>query len=135
MSQKVTFKHAKLSKISKINKSLLNELAPLLKTGVVMNEQSKLKIFCALAAIYIIWGSTYLALLIVVQSMPPFVLSALRFLIAGIALYGYSLWRGESQPDFASLKKNAACGILMLFGGAGSVAWAEQYLPRSLAAI
>jgi drug/metabolite transporter (DMT)-like permease len=100
-----------------------------------MNEQSKLKIFFAFAAIYIIWGSTYLALLIGVQSMPPFVLSALRFLIAGIALYGYSLWRGESQPDFASLKKNAVCGILMLFGGAGSVAWAEQYLPSSLAAI
>jgi drug/metabolite transporter (DMT)-like permease len=45
------------------------------------------------------------------------------------------LLRGEAQPDFASLRKNALCGILMLFGGAGSVAWAEQYLPSSLAAI
>jgi len=104
-------------------------------TGVVMNEQSKLKIFFAFAAIYIIWGSTYLALLIGVQSMPPFVLSALRFLIAGLVLYGYCLWRGEAQPDFASVKKNSVCGILMLFGGAGSVAWAEQYLPSGLAAI
>ncbi|HEY6978896.1 MAG TPA: EamA family transporter, partial [Chitinophagaceae bacterium] len=100
-----------------------------------MSEQSKLKIFFAFAAIYIIWGSTYLALLVGVQSMPPFVLSALRFSLAGLVLYGYCLWRGEAQPDFVSLKKNAICGILMLFGGAGSVAWAEQYLPSSLAAI
>jgi drug/metabolite transporter (DMT)-like permease len=114
---------------------LLSELATLLKTGVVMNEQSKLKIFFAFAAIYIIWGSTYLALLIGVQSMPPFVLSALRFTLAGIMLYVYCMCKGEPKPNFTSLQKNALCGILMLFGGAGSVAWAEQYLPSSLAAI
>ncbi len=100
-----------------------------------MGEQSKLKIFLAFAAIYIIWGSTYLALLIGVQSMPPFLLSAMRFTLAGILLYAYCLWRREAQPDFSSLQKNALCGILMLFGGTGSVAWAEQYLPSSLAAI
>jgi len=100
-----------------------------------MNKQIGLKIFFAFAAIYIIWGSTYLALLIGVQSIPPFVLSGLRFTLAGMLLYGYCLLRGEAQPDFASLRKNAVCGILMLFGGAGSVAWAEQYLPSSLAAI
>src|SRR5262249_40556001 len=106
-----------------------------LNTGVIMIEQSRLKIFLAFSAIYIIWGSTYIALLIGVKSMPPFVLSGLRFTLAGIILYGYCLWRGEARPDFASLRKNAICGVLMLFGGAGSVAWAEQYLPSSLAAI
>jgi drug/metabolite transporter (DMT)-like permease len=100
-----------------------------------MSQPNKWKIIFAFAAIYLIWGSTYLALLIGVQSMPPFLLSAMRFTLAGILLYGYCLWRRETQPDLSSLQKNALCGILMLFGGAGSVAWAEQYLPSSLAAI
>jgi|SRR6266487_694571 len=100
-----------------------------------MSGQNKWKIILAFAAIYIIWGSTYLALLIGVQSMPPFILSALRFTLAGILLYAYCLWKREARPDFPSLQKNALCGILMLFGGTGSVAWAEQYLPSSLAAI
>src|SRR6266487_895878 len=100
-----------------------------------MSGQNKWKIILAFAAIYVIWGSTYLALLICVQSMPPFILSAMRFTLAGILLYAHCLLKGEPQPDFSSLQKNALCGILMLFGGTGSVAWAEQYLPSSLAAI
>jgi drug/metabolite transporter (DMT)-like permease len=50
-------------------------------------------------------------------------------------LYIWSLLKSDAQPDVSSLKKNAICGILMLFGGTGSVAWAEQYLPSGLAAI
>jgi len=100
-----------------------------------MTQQNKLTVILAFAAVYLIWGSTYLALLIGVQSMPPFFLSALRFTLAGILLYAWCLLRGEEQPDLGSLKKNAVCGILMLFGGTGSVAWAEQYLPSGLAAI
>lgn len=100
-----------------------------------MKEQSALKIFLAFTAIYIIWGSTYLALLIGIQSIPPFLLSALRFVCAGVLLYIFCLIKGEKQPNLLSLQKNALCGILMLFGGTGSVAWAEQYLPSSLAAI
>jgi drug/metabolite transporter (DMT)-like permease len=100
-----------------------------------MTQQNNLKALLAFAAIYLIWGSTYLALLIGVETVPPFFLSALRFTFAGIVLYVWSLWKGEELPDVASLKKNAICGILMLFGGTGSVAWAEQYLPSSLSAI
>ena len=100
-----------------------------------MAQQNKLKVLLAFAAIYLIWGSTYLALLIGVETVPPFFLSALRFTFAGILLYVYCLLKGEEQPDIASLKKNAICGILMLFGGTCSVAWAEQYLPSGLTAI
>jgi|KBSMisStandDraft_5_1062788.scaffolds.fasta_scaffold62980_3 drug/metabolite transporter (DMT)-like permease len=111
------------------------ELAALLKKGVVMTQQNNLKVLLAFAAIYLIWGSTYLALRIGVETVPPFFLSALRFTFAGVLLYIWCLWKGEEQPDFSSLKKNAICGILMLFGGTSSVAWAEQYLPSSLTAI
>src|SRR5690349_16970785 len=100
-----------------------------------MAQQNKLKVLLAFAAIYLIWGSTYLALLIGVETVPPFFLSALRLTFAGILLYVYCLLKGEEQPDITSLKKNAICGILMLFGGTCSVAWAEQYLPSGLTAI
>ncbi|MER3499738.1 MAG: EamA family transporter [Chitinophagaceae bacterium] len=100
-----------------------------------MIRQTNFKELLAFAAVYLIWGSTYLALRIGVETVPPFFLSALRFTFAGILLYVWCLWKGEEQADFASLKKNAIFGILMLFGGTSSVAWAEQYLPSSLTAI
>lgn len=92
-------------------------------------------IILAFAAIYIIWGSTYLVILYAIKTIPPVMMSALRFLAAGLLLYGYALWKGEQQPDFTSFMKNALCGILMLSGGTVSVTWAEQYLPSSTAAI
>ena len=60
------------------------ELAALLKKGVVMTQQNNLKVLLAFAAIYLIWGSTYLALRIGVETVPPFFLSALRFTFAGV---------------------------------------------------
>jgi hypothetical protein len=81
------------------------ELAALLKKGVVMTQQNNLKVLLAFAAIYLIWGSTYLALRIGVETVPPFFLSALRFTFAGVLLYIWCLWKGEEQPDFSSLKK------------------------------
>src|SRR5262245_51516400 len=100
-----------------------------------MHEASKLSVFLAFAAVYIIWGSTYVAVIISLRSIPPFVLSGFRFLIAGIILYLWCRSRGEAKPNADALQKNAVCGILMLFGGSVSVAWAEQFMPSSLAAI
>lgn len=100
-----------------------------------MSKDNKLKVILAFAAVYIVWGSTYIAILIGLKSMPPFILSAIRFLIAGILLLAYSLYKGDKLPDLVSLGKNAVCGILLLFGGTVSVAWSEQYLPSSIAAI
>jgi len=100
-----------------------------------MGQENKLKVALAFAAVYIVWGSTYITILIALKSMPPFIMSALRFLIAGSLLLGWSLYKGDKLPDMASLGKNAICGILLLFGGTVSVAWSEQYLPSSIAAI
>jgi len=100
-----------------------------------MNGQSKLKIFLAFAAVYIIWGSTYVVVIICLRSIPPFVMTAFRFLVAGVMLYLWSRFSGEARPRSQSLRRNIIAGILMLFGGTVSVAWAEQYLSSSLAAI
>ena len=93
------------------------------------------KIILAFSAIYIIWGSTYLAILFVIEDIPPLLMSGLRFLVAGIILYGWCLWKGEKIPDYSSFLKNSVCGILMLFGGTGAVAWSEQYISSGLAAV
>lgn len=96
----------------------------------------KWRIIVAFAAVYIIWGSTYLAIIFAIRDIPPMLMSGMRFFLAGILLYGWRvLIKKEKQPDRASLFKNAVCGILMLSVGIGSLAWAEQYLPSGIAAI
>ena len=92
-------------------------------------------VFFAFAAIYIIWGSTYLVILFAIKTMPPVFMSAIRFMAAGLVLYLYAMCKGERQPDFTSFIKNALCGILLLFGGTVAVAWAEQYIASSVTAI
>lgn len=92
-------------------------------------------VILAFAAVYIIWGSTYIALLIGIQSIPPFLLSALRFLFAGIILFAWCLAKREKLPSAKSIRINSIAGTLTLFGGTVSVAWAEQYISTSLAAI
>src|SRR4030095_4171450 len=98
-------------------------------------SSSKWLVILAFAAIYVIWGSTYLAILFAIGDIPPFLMSALRFLAAGFILYLWRTVKGKKQADFNSFGKNVVCGILMLAGGTVSVAWAEQYLSSSLAAI
>lgn len=89
----------------------------------------------AFAAIYLIWGSTYLAALIGLESIPPFLMASMRFLVAGALLASWCIFRGERLNLGSVLPRNALAGSLMLGGGTGSVIWAEQYLPTGLAAI
>ncbi|MBS1599149.1 MAG: EamA family transporter [Bacteroidetes bacterium] len=100
-----------------------------------MPRYSKLVIFLAFAAVYIIWGSTYLAILIGLRGLSPWTLCTLRFLLAGILLFGWRLLKREKIPSMNSIRINSICGALMLCGGVGSVCWAEQYISSSLAAI
>src|SRR4030095_16055213 len=98
-------------------------------------SSSKWLVILAFAAIYVIWGSTYLAILFAIGDIPPFLMSGLRFLAAGLILFLWRTGKGERQSQFTSFGKNVICGILMLAGGTVSVAWAEQYSSSSLAAI
>jgi drug/metabolite transporter (DMT)-like permease len=99
------------------------------------NEPSKFLIIAAFAAIYIIWGSTYIAMLFAIRDIPPMMMLGIRFTVAGLILYIYSILRGEQLPAISSMLKISFSGILMLFIGTGAVAWVEQYIPSGLAAI
>jgi drug/metabolite transporter (DMT)-like permease len=96
---------------------------------------SQFLIIAAFAAIYVIWGSTYIAVLIALKDFPPFLVTGLRFMIAGLMLFIFSMIRGQSLPDLQSVVNLSFSGILMLFFGTGAVAWVEQYISSGLAAI
>ncbi|MDC8104681.1 EamA family transporter [Chryseobacterium sp. PTM-20240506] len=89
----------------------------------------------AFTNIYVIWGITFLAISFGLQGFPPFILSGFRFLVAGILILGYLSAKGEKANSLGNWKKNGITGILILTGGTGLVAWGEQYVTASEAAI
>ncbi|MEI6947861.1 EamA family transporter [Paraflavisolibacter sp. H34] len=99
------------------------------------SSPSKALVVAAFAALYIIWGSTYLGILYAIESIPPLLMAGARFVTAGVLLLGWLLARGEKLPSPRSFGSVAVGGILMLFAGNGALAWAEQFLPSGLAAI
>ncbi|WP_345948768.1 EamA family transporter [Mucilaginibacter sp. PAMB04274] len=96
---------------------------------------SRLLIILAFAAVYFIWGSTYLAVRFGLTGFPPFILVALRYMAAGIVMLAYCKIKGERLPSIPLFGKQAVSGILMLVGGTGMVAWAEQYISSGQVAV
>lgn len=96
---------------------------------------ARAKVVAALLAVYIIWGSTYLGIRIVVETIPPFLSAGMRFSLAGGALYLIAKLQGAPSPSRDAWKPAAITGGLLLLGGNGLVSWAEQSVPSSLTAI
>ena len=95
----------------------------------------KTKVWIALLALYIVWGSTYLAIRFSVETIPPFLHAALRFLISGAILYIWRRAAGDPAPTAGNWKSTAIVGAALLLGGNGLVAWAEQTVPSGIAAL
>jgi drug/metabolite transporter (DMT)-like permease len=89
---------------------------------------------CALATIYLVWGSTYLAIRVTDRTMPPLLMSSVRFLIAGAALYAFAS-RGRARPTLREWRAAAIVGAALLMVGNGGVAWVETRLESGLAAL
>lgn len=89
----------------------------------------------AFATIYLIWGSTYLAIRIGVRTLPPFLMAGSRFLLAGAALFAVLRATGVAPPTAAQWIHAIVAGVLMLAVGNGMVSWAEQGVPSNLAAL
>jgi drug/metabolite transporter (DMT)-like permease len=99
-----------------------------------MKHEKQLWVVAAFAAIYLIWGSTYLAILLGLKTIPPFMLAGLRFAVTGLILFGWSYLRGE-RPRWDHWRQNALAGVLMLFGGNVAVVWSELHVSSGLSAI
>lgn len=96
------------------------------------------QVWAALLIVYVVWGSTYLAIRVVVESMPPLIAAGVRFLVAGLILGGVLLLRG-ARPRFrvsrAEMGGAALVGLLLLLFGNGGVSFGEQTVPSALAAL
>ena len=93
-------------------------------------------LLAAFAAVYLLWGSTYLAITYAIATMPPLLMAGGRFLVAGSLLVGASrLAGGYERPTWAQWKTSFVVGGLLLVGGNGGVVLAERYVPSSLAAL
>lgn len=101
----------------------------------VRTAPSRVLVIAAFAAVYLIWGSTYMAIRIAVETVPPFLLGGVRFLVAGGALLGVLGLRGMAGPTPRQWRNASVTGAIMLVGGNGLVNWAEQWVPSSIAAL
>lgn len=89
----------------------------------------------ALASVYLVWGSTYLAIRVGLEGYPPFLMGSLRFLAASLVFYAFLRWRGHAAPTRAQWKNAAFMGLFMMLLGNGLVNFAEQTVSSGLAAV
>lgn len=100
-----------------------------------MNAGVGARVIAAFAVVYVVWGSTYLAIRYAVETLPPFLMAGSRFLIAGLLLYGWAAWRGARAPTADAWRWALLVGALFVPLGNGLVVWAEQQVPSALAAL
>ena len=93
------------------------------------------RVLLAFAAVYLIWGSTYLAIRFAIDTMPPLTMAAVRFAVAGACLYVWVRGRGTPAPSRTQWRDAAIAGTLLLAGGNGAVVVAEQWVPSGLVAL
>ncbi len=103
-----------------------------------MKDSSKnlsAQIIIAFAAIYLIWGSTYLAIRFAIETIPPFLMAGFRFLAAGAILYAWASRQGAEKPGREHWRSALVIGVLLLLVGNGFVTWAELFVPSGIAAL
>ncbi len=92
-------------------------------------------VLMAFAAVYVVWGSTYLAIRIGIESFPPLILAGLRHSTVGVFLYPLMRWKTGIKPSAANWRTAIVAGALLLFVGNGGVSWAEQTVPSGVTAL
>ncbi len=98
-------------------------------------SESRARVIAAFGAVYVLWGSTYLAIRFGVETIPPFLMAGTRHLVAGLLLYAWMRASGAPRPTGRHWRSAVSIGGLMLLGGNGLVTWAEQRVPSGLAAL
>jgi drug/metabolite transporter (DMT)-like permease len=96
---------------------------------------STLLLVAAFGALYFIWGSTYLAIQVAIETLPPFLMAGVRFVVAGTLLLSWVKVRGGPPPARGEWRQAWITGGLLLAGGNGALVWAEQWIPSGLAAL
>lgn len=100
-----------------------------------MRVPSRLSVVSAFAAIYLVWGSTYLAILFAIRAMPPLLMAGTRFVLSGVIIYAAARLTGAPRPVAGHWRNAAIVGVCLLFFGNGGVTIAEQWVPSGLASL
>src|ERR1700730_2293110 len=100
-----------------------------------MAGQRKILIIAAFAALYLIWGSTYLGILFAIQSIPPFLMAGSRFLIAGLIMFAIARTQGPLRSTSAEWRTSLIVGACLLLGGNGGVTLSEKFIESGLASL
>lgn len=106
-----------------------------MSTGIQTHAAPRGLVIAAFVTVYLVWGSTYLGIRFAVETFPPFLMGAGRFLIAGVLLYAWLRMKGIPAPARQHWQNAAIVGALLLGIGNGGVNWAEQTVPSSVAAL
>jgi drug/metabolite transporter (DMT)-like permease len=100
-----------------------------------MAGQRKIQVIAAFAALYLIWGSTYLAILFAIQSIPPFLMAGARFLLAGLIMFAIARTQGPLRSTSAEWRTALVVGACLLLGGNGGVTLSEKFIESGLASL
>ena len=98
-------------------------------------ERLGLKVILAFLAIYVIWGSTFLAIRVAVLLVPPWLCAGIRFFIAGVMLFAFTQLRGEGWPTLREWRSLAILGVLMFSVTYGALFWGEQFVPSGITSV
>ena len=100
-----------------------------------MSAPKKFWIIVAFAALYLIWGSTYLGILFAIHSIPPFLMAGMRFFLAGVIMYDVARWQGAPRPTLETWRSSLIIGACLLLCGNGGVTVSEKWVPTGLASL
>jgi len=114
---------------------MLRRLQPNDRHKLSHDKVFRIKFIAAFAAVYFIWGSTFLGIRFALETMPPFFLAACRFIIAGLTLYWIAKLRGAPKPTRRQWRDTTITGVLFFLIGNGAVVWAQQTVPSGIAAL
>jgi drug/metabolite transporter (DMT)-like permease len=93
------------------------------------------RVIAAFAAVYVLWGSTYLGIRFTIETLPPFFTNGVRFAVAGAVMYVWARLRGSRTPSAREWRAGAVTGFLLFLCGTGAVVWAERVIPSGVAAL
>src|SRR6202050_2667381 len=107
----------------------------IIRPDVKGSESYRIRLFLSFFAIYILWGTTFLAIRIAVAELPPLFAAGARFFTAGVLLFSFMRIKGEAGPSKKQWRNLLLMGLLMFVAEYGPLFWAEKYVPSGIASV
>ena len=113
----------------------MNVAQVIFNPSLVRERRFDVRVLLAFAAIYLLWGATFLAIRIAVLQIPPFFTAGLRFFTTGGLLYAFMRLSGQPSPSAAQWRSIAVTALCMFVATYGALFWAEQYVPSGVTSV